>query len=118
VFFARVLVEIFDRRYDEAIRLLSSGAPDVIAGQFRYIPRAELCAQVYGLMGRHDVERAYYDSARRVLDKQVRERPNDPWFRSALGVAYAGLGRSQEAVREGRKAVELLPISLESYRGY
>src|SRR6185436_367563 len=36
VVFARVQVAIFDRRYDEAITRLSSGAPEVFADQQRF----------------------------------------------------------------------------------
>ena len=33
----------------------------------------------------------------------------------AAGLAYAGLGRKQEAIREGRKAVELNPIAKDAF---
>lgn len=118
VFLSRVWVEMFDRRYDEAVSLLSSGAREVIADQFRFIPRAQLYAQVYGLMQRRDLERAYYDSARSLVLSKVQEQPGDPRLHSALGIAYAGLGRKQEAIREGERAVELMPVSREAYRGY
>lgn len=116
--FARVLVEIFDHRYEDALGLLSSRAPEVIEDQFRFIPRAQLYAQIYGLMLRRDLEQVYYDSARTFVSRKVQEWPEDPRLRSALGIAYAGLGRKQEAIREGQKAVELLPISKEAWRGY
>ena len=32
-------------------------------------------------------------------------------MRTALGLAYAGLGRKQEAIREARRAMELVPLS-------
>jgi len=115
---ARVLVEIFDRRYEQALGLISSKAPAVISDQFRIIPRAQLYAQVYGLMQRHDLERAYSDSARAFLVSKLRRQPDDPRLHSALGIAYAGMRRTHDAILEGRKAVGLLPIGRESYRGY
>ena len=45
------------------------------------------------------------------------EEPEDSRLHSALGIAYAGLGRREEAVREGRLGVALLPMSQEAYRG-
>ena len=36
---------------------------------------------------------------------------------SALGIAYAGLGRKDEAIREGKKAVELYPVSKDADEG-
>ena len=36
---------------------------------------------------------------------------------SALGIAYAGLDRKDDAIREGKKGIELLPISKEAWAG-
>jgi serine/threonine-protein kinase len=36
---------------------------------------------------------------------------------SSLGLAYAGLGRKADAIREGTRGVELMPISKEAWRG-
>jgi len=35
---------------------------------------------------------------------------------SALGIAYAGLGRKEDAVRSGKHAVDLLPVEKEAWR--
>ena len=59
----------------------------------------------------------HYDSARALVESKIEERPEDSRLHSALGIAYAGLGRKEDAVREGNLAVELLPISKEAYRG-
>jgi TolB-like protein/DNA-binding SARP family transcriptional activator/Flp pilus assembly protein TadD len=118
VVFARVQVAIFDRRYDEAIARLSSGAPEVFADQRDFITRAHLYAQVYGLMERGDLERAYSDSARRIVLARLRDQPDDSRLHSALGLAYAGLGRKQQAIQEGQRGVDLRPISKDTYQGY
>jgi serine/threonine-protein kinase len=64
-----------------------------------------------------ELEQEHYDSARRFLEAKVQESPEDPRVHSALGIAYAGLGRKEEAVREGKLAVELLPVTMEALRG-
>ncbi len=115
---ARELVELFDRRYQAALEVLSSKAPEVFQDQNRFVPRTELFAEVYGLMGRRELERVYSDSARVAVIAKLREHPDDPRLHSALGIAYAGLGRKDEAIAEGRKAVELLPVTKEAFRGY
>jgi TolB-like protein/DNA-binding SARP family transcriptional activator/Flp pilus assembly protein TadD len=114
---ARIRFDMLDRRYDAALRL-STTAGAVIEDQFEFLPRAELQAQIYGLLQRRDLEAAYYDSARAVVSRKLREQPDDPRLHSALGIAYAGLGRTHEAIQEGEKAVELLPVSKEAFRGY
>ena len=113
----RIWLDILDRRYDASMRL-SKAAGEVIEDQFEFLPRVQLQAQIYGLLQRRDVEAAYYDSARGVIARKLRAQPDDPRLHSALGIAYAGLGRKHEAIQEGEKAVELLPASNEAYRGY
>ncbi len=59
----------------------------------------------------------YYDSSRVALEKLIQDQPADARFYSSLGMAYAGLGRNEDAIREGKRATELLPISKEAWRG-
>jgi len=116
---ARLWVDIFDRHYDQALDHLSAvGVPGVSWDQFRFFPRELMMAQVYGLLGRHELERASYDSARAFLSGKMRENPDDPRFHSALGIAYAGLGRKADAIREGLRGVAIMPVEKDSYKGY
>jgi TolB-like protein/DNA-binding SARP family transcriptional activator len=53
---------------------------------------------------------ASFDSARVILQDKVRHRPNeDPFYHAMLGLALAGLEHPEDAVREGERAVALLP---------
>ena len=62
-------------------------------------------------------EQVYFDSAAQVLAGRSRARPEDPSLHAALAFAYAGLGRREEAIREGRRAVELRPPSKDTWYG-
>ncbi len=117
VLFMRTWIEMFDGNYREAIALASSKPDGPYDDQFQFIPRRELLAEIYGLMGQRDRARANYDSARAVIEAKVKEQPDDARYHSALGIAYAGVGRKQDAIREGKLGVELLPISREAWRG-
>jgi Flp pilus assembly protein TadD len=68
-------------------------------------------------MGNQQAEQAYYESARNILESKIQEQPEDARFHSSLGIAYAGLGRKQDAIREGKLAVDLLPVTKEAWRG-
>jgi Flp pilus assembly protein TadD len=61
--------------------------------------------------------RSYLDSARVIKEAAVGGPTEDAFLHSELGVIYAGLGRRSDAIREGRRGVELLPLSKEAYRG-
>ncbi|MCK5484454.1 MAG: tetratricopeptide repeat protein, partial [Gemmatimonadetes bacterium] len=50
-----------------------------------------------------------------IIEPWLRENPDDARAYGALGIALAGLGRYAEAVREGRKAVELVPLSKDAF---
>jgi serine/threonine-protein kinase len=58
-------------------------------------------AEWYRLRGATDKVRLYSDSARQGLEVELREDQVLPWRRGFLGYAYAGLGRRDDAVREG-----------------
>jgi len=60
---------------------------------------------------------ASFDSARAVLERAVRRRPDDHVYHALLGLALAGLGRGDEAEREGERAVALLPVSRDALDG-
>jgi TolB-like protein/Flp pilus assembly protein TadD len=74
-------------------------------------------ARVYQIAGRAPQLRAYADSARRILETKVQGRPEDAGFHASLGLAYARLGRKDEAIREGRRATVLLPPSKDAWAG-
>jgi TolB-like protein/Flp pilus assembly protein TadD len=74
-------------------------------------------ARAYQLEGRTLKVRAYADSARRNLEASVRGRPEDAGFHARLGLAYARLGRKDEAIREGQKATVLWPPSKDAWGG-
>jgi TolB-like protein/predicted Ser/Thr protein kinase len=117
VFLFRTLIEMYDENYQDALAVISSGPSKPFDDQFQFIPKAQLFAEVYGLMRHRELEQAYYDSARVLLERRILDQPGDSRFHSALGIAYAGLGRKTEAIREGKLGVEALPISKEAWRG-
>jgi serine/threonine-protein kinase len=64
-----------------------------------------------------DKARSAFMAARAEQEKIVQARPNfgPPWC--VLGLIDAALGRKEEALREGRRAVELLPAEKDAIRG-
>ncbi len=73
-----------------------------------------LCkAEWYRLRGAPKLVRAYSDTARLALEGELRETRSLPWRRGFLGYAYAGLGRREEAVREGVEAEKMVPSSAD-----
>ena len=61
--------------------------------------------------------RAAFTAARADQEKVVQAEPNHGPPRCVLGLIDAALGRKEEALREGRRAVELLPMERDAIRG-
>lgn len=61
-------------------------------------------------------ERAFLLSLQEAEDN-LRHWPDDAETLIMLGLTYAALGRKEDALRNGRRAVEVLPISKDAYDG-
>src|SRR5262249_7818085 len=64
-----------------------------------------------------DTARAAFVAARAGHDKVVRAQPDFAPAWCVLGLIDAALGRKEEALREGRRAVELMPVEKDAVRG-
>ena len=51
------------------------------------------------------------------FEDQIRATPDNAQLHSLLSVALAYLGRKDDAIREGRRGVELSPISRNAFTG-
>jgi TolB-like protein/Flp pilus assembly protein TadD len=61
--------------------------------------------------------RAAFNKAWKELDQTVRDQPDYAAALCALGVVDAALGNKENAVREGKRAVELMPVSKSAIEG-
>jgi TolB-like protein/tRNA A-37 threonylcarbamoyl transferase component Bud32 len=69
------------------------------------------------MAGDEEKARAAFVAARAEQEKIMQAQPNYAEGWSTLGLIDAGLGRKEEALREGRRAVELLPVEKDAMRG-
>jgi serine/threonine protein kinase/tetratricopeptide (TPR) repeat protein len=60
---------------------------------------------------------AAFTAAHAEQEKAVQVQPNYAPLLCVLGLIDAGLGRKEEALREGRRAVELLPVEKDAING-
>ena len=61
--------------------------------------------------------RSAFSAARAEQEKIVQAQPNYGPALCVLGLIDAGLGRKDDALREGRRAVELLPVEKDAMEG-
>jgi serine/threonine-protein kinase len=112
-----IAFDVYEGNYQKALDGLSLKSKDIDT-QFSFIPRAMRYASIYRYMNENELAKKYYDEGRNILEAKIQQQPDDARFHSALGIAYAGLGRREDAIREGNKGVKLLPMTKEAMRGY
>jgi TolB-like protein/Tfp pilus assembly protein PilF len=72
---------------------------------------------IYLLQGEKDKAQAALEHARSISEKLLREAPADPARHAQHGEILAMLGQKEEAIAEGKRAVELLPESEDALDG-
>ncbi len=113
-----VVIDIIDGKYEDALKRLSSGSSDDYTFDLFYIPKDLLAAGIHRLMGNYDLAEKSYEAARDSLRKGIEKSPEDDRLRGALGIAYAGLGDRDGAIREGELGLELLSGAQGMALGY
>jgi len=100
-----------ERTAAAAVRALTNYPRDgVVALGGVNFPHAYWEGVVARWQGESTKAQAAFSAARNEVAKTVEEQPNFAAALSLLGMIDAGLGRKEEALREGRRACELLPI--------
>ena len=107
--------EWFDGRYERALALIGDMEPPGawLPANFRF-PAAVAKGQVDESMGQTARARAHFSEALESLLPTTSQRPDDYQTHAGIGLAAAGLGRADLAVRHGRRAVEILPLSVDA----
>lgn len=97
-------------------RALAAIPPTGISTDINF-PRTYCEALVARTCGEEAAARQAFLAARAEVEKTAREQSDYGPVYTVLGLIDAGLGRKEEAMREGRRAVELLPITKDSIDG-
>lgn len=105
-------------RYQEALQLVN----DTINGWIAYnpvyvIPHALFRAYLEKYLGNITAAKENFRLTQLIMEEKVKETPDDSRYHSTLGIAYAALGKEQEALTEMRKAKQLRPIESNGMYG-
>jgi serine/threonine-protein kinase len=74
-------------------------------------------AEFHAYQGNLATARAFFDSARVVLEARAARQPDQPGYHALLAGTYAELGRRADAQREGQRAVALRPVAQDAMDG-
>jgi TolB-like protein/tetratricopeptide (TPR) repeat protein len=110
------LVALARRDWQGELRRLDAETRGAIDNQETYLPVPLLRGQVRALTGHADLARRSFEAARADLEQRLKHDPEDHRLHGSLGIAYAGLGRRDDAVREVRLGCDLMPPSKDALR--
>jgi len=99
---------LLERKPDSLLHLLAAARVPVLQSVTDFNPVPLYAAWAHQLRGDRAAARAAFDSARMVLDSAILKFPDDWPVHQARGMALAGLGRRDEALREVRWLQECL----------
>ncbi|MCP4261610.1 MAG: protein kinase [Planctomycetes bacterium] len=105
------ILDVFEGNYQDALDRISS-TPNR-PGPF--LPRIFRIAQIHGYMDNERLAKQSYDEARRTYESRIQEGSEGASNHSMLGIAFAGLGLKEEAVREAEIAMKMKPVTLDAF---
>ena len=80
-------------------------------------PKAFLEGTIHFLEGDKPRAQIEFEKARVVSEQLLREAPEDPARHAQHGLILAALGRKDEAIAKGKRAVEMVPESQDAFDG-
>ncbi|PYI60707.1 MAG: hypothetical protein DMC59_02285, partial [Verrucomicrobia bacterium] len=115
---ARAGVLTLQRKFAEALRVTQQFRGETLTNPERApCPKAFLEGRLYLHLGDKEKAHAAFEQARPVAERLVRDAPDDAARHAQYGAVLAGLDQKQEAINEGKRAVELLPESEDAFDG-
>jgi serine/threonine protein kinase/tetratricopeptide (TPR) repeat protein len=115
--YTRIRQAVLQRDYQAALQMLEASTYTVFYDQEYYIPLSLYQAHVLVLMGHPWQAAPYLEAARDLLEEELAVNPDDYRLHSSLGIAYAYLGRKDDAMRHARRASDLLPDDKDAISG-
>jgi len=106
-----------ERRFQDALNLLAKTPGEWSKNKIIAYPKTLMIAFIHQYLGEKEKARQYFEQSIPRLCSAVEEYPDDPRYHSALGISLAGAGQKEKGIREGKKAVELLPLSVDHAYG-
>jgi tetratricopeptide (TPR) repeat protein len=107
-----------ERKFPEALAMLQKFPGEtLIVGTTAPLPKALMKGIIHVLQGDTTSAQPEFEQARLVSEQLVREAPEDAARHAQHGLILAALGRKQEAIAEGKRAVELRPESQDAFEG-
>jgi tetratricopeptide (TPR) repeat protein len=109
---------LYERDPAAAAKILAaSKLEELVGGTGSLLPRSWFEALIARAQGDAQKTREAFHAARVKIEAKLHDQPDDGVLLATLGLIDAGLSRKEQALAEGRRAVELRPISNDAVDG-
>jgi TolB-like protein/Tfp pilus assembly protein PilF len=112
---AKILM--LQRKFTEALAVLNQVPQELIHDGTAPVPKASLQGMLYLFQGDKTKAQAAFRRALPLAEQSLRESANDAGRHIQLGFILTGLNRKEEAIAEGKRAVDLTPESVDAFDG-
>jgi TolB-like protein/Tfp pilus assembly protein PilF len=114
----RINLALYERDIDGAASILASWKKEELVGAAgRDVPVSFWQGIIARARGDGAKAGEAFTRARATVAAQLAEQPDEPLLLATLGLVDAGLSRKEEALSEGRRAVELRPLAEDAVDG-
>ena len=112
----RVYLAMCARDFAAAEEILRKNPNEEIFSDYALVPRRIVALQFEFVQGNRPTMEEF-GTAREQLNRKVEADPTDPYLMVVLALTDVALGRTEEGIQEGRRAMEMRPISEDAGEG-
>jgi len=99
----RIYMDIYDGRFEDALHKIELSEPaDFLDRGNRLVTFAD----IYRYLGKKEIAISFYENALVFYKQELAKDPENNYYLSSIGLAYAGLNNKAEAIEAGEKAVK------------
>jgi tetratricopeptide (TPR) repeat protein len=113
----RARLELLDRNYEEAIKIIKNIPRIEFSEQSSYDTKHLQLGLMYRANSNDDLAKENFSIARDTILKKIDKSKNDDRLYIALGIACAGMGLKEDALDAGNKALEILDFTKDAQGG-
>ncbi len=110
-------LELVEGDWQAATALLDEPELEPAFTQYWIIPQPLYSGWTHAAAGQDEQARLAFQRAADTIMSQLTDHDDDDRYHRALGLAYAGLGRTDEAVRAGERSLQIMPPEKDALNG-
>jgi tetratricopeptide (TPR) repeat protein len=111
-------VSLIERNPDAAEEAITAMTSDPLSYGYQLpAPKSYFRGCVALVRGDQITAQSEFEQARVKWETDLQARPNNARLHAQLGLLYAFMGKTEEAVREGNRAGEIMPVSKDAFDG-